>query len=138
MQKVVDLDGNIVNWNLSGGISKANRQNKSELHLRARKILKELYPTFQILEELSIPLRRSENLYLDFYMPLNKKCIEVHGEQHYKYVAYYHQNVMGFMKHKKRDQEKIEWCELNDIQVIVLPFDKTDEEWKDIINDSNI
>lgn len=138
MEKVLDLDGNTVNWSLSGGISKGSRNNKSALHLRARNILKDLYPTFQILEEIKIPLRKSEHLYLDFYMPLNKKCIEVHGEQHYKYVAYYHQNMMGFMKHKKRDKEKIEWCEINGIEVIVLPFDKTDEEWKEIINGSDI
>lgn len=137
MRKVVDLDGKIVSWSLSGGIARASRRNKSELHLRARKIIHKIYPTFQILEEVKIPLRKSENLFLDFYLPLNNKCIEVHGEQHYKFVAYYHQNMMGFMKHKKRDQEKIEWCELNNIEAIVLPFDKTDEEWESIINDSN-
>lgn len=137
MQTVVDLDGNNVQWRLTGAIARGSRGNKSELHLRARKIIHALYPTFQILEEVKIPLRKTENLFLDFYLPLNRKCIEVHGEQHYKFVPYYHQNMMGFMKHKKRDQEKIEWCEINNIQLIVLPFDKTDTQWENIINDSN-
>lgn len=137
MQQIIDLDGNTVQWSLSGGIARGFRNNKSELHLRARKIIHNIYPTFQILEEVKIPIRRTENLFLDFYLPLNRKCIEVHGEQHYKFIAYYHQNIMGFMKHKKRDQEKIEWCELNNIELIVLPFNKTDEEWKEIINESD-
>jgi hypothetical protein len=82
------------------------------------------------LQELSIPLRRNETLYLDFYIPLLKKAIEVHGEQHYKFVAYYHNNAMGFIKHKKRDNEKREWCEINNIEYIELPFNESLEEWK--------
>jgi hypothetical protein len=53
-------------------------------------MLHEKFPTLQILEEVSIPLRSKETLYLDFYIPLIKKCIEVHGEQHYKFVPFYH------------------------------------------------
>lgn len=40
---------------------------------------------------------------------------------------------MGFMKHKKRDLDKQEWCSVNSIQYIELPFNETIEEWKDRI-----
>ena len=134
---IVDLDDNVQRWSLKGHIAKGRAINKSSLHLTARSLIKEIFPTLQVLEEVPIPVRKNETLFLDFYLPLNETCIEVHGEQHYKFVQFYHQTSLGFMKHKKRDQEKIEWCELNNIEVIVLPFDKTDEEWESIINDSN-
>ena len=127
---IKDLDNNIHNWHLTGNMSHGNTANKSSLHLRVRQILTTNFPTLQILEEVPIPLRKSETLYLDFYMPLIKTCVEVHGEQHYKFVAYYHNNQFGFIKQKKRDKDKKEWCETNGIKYIDLALDKTDEEWE--------
>ena len=83
-----------------------------------------------MLQEVAIPLRRTEALYLDFYIPLLKKAIEVHGEQHYKFVAHFHNNAMGFIKHKKRDNDKKEWCEINGIEYIELPYNESIEQWK--------
>jgi len=98
----------------------------------ARSLLKELFPTCVVLEEIPIYIRKSEILYLDFFMPLTKLCIEVHGEQHYSFVKHYHNNIMGFVKSKKRDNEKKEWCEINNIVYIELPYNKTDE-WRNIV-----
>ena len=134
--QIKDLDGNFQKWALTGCIAHGTMRNKSDLHLRARKLIKECFPTFQILEEVPIPLRRSETLFMDFYLPLTKKCIEIHGEQHYKFVPFYHKNLMGFAKHKKRDQEKHEWCSINDIEYIALPFNENIEQWtKRLINE---
>ena len=68
----------------------------------------EIYPKLQIVEEVQVVLRNSEYVYMDFYIPLIKKCIEVHGEQHYKFNRFYHHNLLGFVKHQKRDREKKE------------------------------
>lgn len=133
MQQIIDLDGQIHNWNLSGGIAHGKVSKKSELHLLARNLIRECFPTLQILEEVPITLRRSETLYLDFYLPLNRKCIEVHGEQHYKFVAFFHVNPMGFAKHKKRDIEKKEWCHINGIDYVELPYNENLELWKNRI-----
>jgi hypothetical protein len=132
--QVKDLDGNSTTWHLTGNISKGRLEGKSSLHLRARKLLKDLYPTMQILEEVSIPLRRSEVLYLDFYIPLIRRCIETHGEQHYAFVAHYHPNRLSFLKSQKRDKEKKTWCEINGITYIDLPYNQNDEEWLNRIN----
>jgi len=131
---VITLDGDTKKWSLIGTISK-NQKNKSALHIKTRQLLVELFPTLQMLEEVPIPVRKSEVLYLDFYLPLKKYCIEVHGEQHYKLVGFYHQNLMGFLKSKKRDSDKKEWCELNGIKYIELPYDEDENQWKErIIN----
>lgn len=129
---VHDLDGGKHNWSFTGKLQNT-RANISGLHKKANQLLIEIYPTIPMLQEVAIPVRRNETLYLDFYIPLLKKAIEVHGEQHYKFVAHYHNNAMGFMKHKKRDLDKQEWCSVNSIQYIELPFNETIEEWKDRI-----
>jgi hypothetical protein len=134
--QVTDLDGNISNWQIVGRISKATITNKSSLHLQARELIKVTYPTMQMLEEVTIYPRRSEVSYLDFYIPLIKTCIEVHGEQHYKFTPFYHSNMMAFFKGQKKDRDKKEWCVLNNIKYIELPYNMT-ENWKEMIHEQN-
>ena len=130
---VKDLNGNATNWNLTGHIAKGRVKEKSSFHLAARKILIEIFPTLQILEEVPIPLRKSETLYLDFYLPLIKRAVEVHGEQHYKFIPFYHSSKMNFLKAQKRDNEKREWCEINGISHIVLPHFENIDKWRTLI-----
>jgi predicted adenine nucleotide alpha hydrolase (AANH) superfamily ATPase len=63
-------------------------------------------------------------------LPLIKTCIEVHGEQHFKYVPFYHSSIFAFIKAKKRDEDKKSWCELNNIKYIAFSYDEDLEEWK--------
>lgn len=133
--QVKDLDGHTHHWQLIGNIAHGSIQKKSSLHLEARSIIHEHFPTLQVLEEVPINVRKAETLYLDFYLPLIKTCIEVHGEQHYNFNKFFHNTPLGFMKHKKRDQEKKDWCELNNIVFIELPYDKKDEWVKRIKNE---
>lgn len=130
MMMIKDLDGYTHAWQLTGNMSKGRISNRSTLHLRARQLLSSKYPTLQILEEVPIQLRRSDILYLDFYLPLTRTCVEVHGEQHYKFVPFYHNNILGFLKSQKRDKEKTEWCDINNIKQIILPFNENMEEWE--------
>jgi very-short-patch-repair endonuclease len=82
-----------------------------------------------------IPLRRSEVLYLDFFMPLIKTVIEVHGQQHYEFTPFYHASRMAFLKAQSKDKQKEEWCLANGLKFIVFPYDKTAQEWKEILNE---
>lgn len=132
--QVRDLEGNTHLWNLTGNMAYGTF-NKSELHLKARGLLNQKYPTLQILEEVPITLKKGVTLYMDFYLPLKKICVEVHGEQHYKFVQFYHGNMLNFIRAKKRDQEKKEWCELNGITYIALPFDDSEEDWRNQLNE---
>jgi len=131
---IKDLDGKSHNWTLLGNIAHGQISNKSNGHLEARKLLSGVFPTLQILEEVPIRLRKSQTLYLDFYLPLNKLCVEVHGEQHYRFITHYHRNQIGFLKHKKRDKEKMEWCEINDIKYVELPYNENLDQWKQRID----
>ena len=130
---IKDLDGNTINWLLTGHIAKGKILNKSSFHLQARLLITQTYPTMQILEEVPIQIRKGEILYLDFYVPLKKICIEVHGEQHYQFIPFYHSTILNFMRSQKRDREKKEWCENNNIEHIELPFNEKISEWKERI-----
>jgi hypothetical protein len=131
---IKDLDGNSHNWLLTGNMSKGKVINKSSYHLSARNIINEIYPTLQILEEVPIQLRKNEVLYLDFYLPLKKICFEVHGEQHYKFIPFYHSNILNFLKAQRRDREKQEWCEINNIKYISLSYNEQDSWRNSIVN----
>ena len=131
--KVVDFDNREYNWPPSGHeVNLDDRRKRSELHLRTRALLKALYPTQQVLEEVPLP---GTKLTLDFYLPQRKVCIEVHGEQHYKFVAHYHGDRLGFLRSKANDNKKIEWCRLNNLRVVELPFNESDDEWREKIID---
>tara|TARA_R100000656_G_scaffold123878_1_gene100949 strand:- start:170 stop:445 length:276 start_codon:yes stop_codon:yes gene_type:complete len=90
-----------------------------------------MYPTQRILEEVPLPGTR---LFADFYIPDRQIIIEVHGRQHYEFVAHFHGSRMGFLQSKANDDLKREWCVLNNIQLIVLPYDKKDD-WRTYIEE---
>jgi len=132
--KVRDLAGNIGKWKLRGEIVTGNdSKSRSKLHNQARRILYELFPTMQILEEAPVNCRPGRTQYLDFYINQIKLCVEVHGEQHYKFSSLFHSSARDFLEQKKRDIDKKDWCELNNITYIELPYNEKEEEWKNRI-----
>jgi hypothetical protein len=89
--------------------------------------LRFLFPAYRILEEVPLP---GINLTADFFIPIQNKIIEVHGEQHYKYVPHFHGTYLGFARSRANDRKKREWCELNNLEYIELPHNESENEWK--------
>ena len=128
-----DLRGNLIVWKPSGQIVRASdNRPRSKLHAEARKIIYELFPTMQILEEVPIKPRGTTQ-YIDFYINQIKLAIEVHGQQHYKFNTMFHASAQDFLNQRKKDSDKKEWCEINNITYIELPYNKKVEEWIEII-----
>lgn len=124
--KVRGLDGRLHSWSPT-----SNPRACSQYHDRARKVLRQLYPSEQILEEVALPGCGDTTLYADFYLPLHRLVVEVQGEQHYKQVPHFHQNnPLNFLAAKRRDQQKQEWCELNNLRLVELPYTEDDDGWK--------
>ena len=109
---------------------------RSGLHLEARKLLKQLFPADTILEEVTLPGSKKSGscLYADFLLPLQKVMVEVQGEQHYVFTPYFHRSKEAFTEAKKRDRDKKEWCEINGLILVELPFNKKDEWRNRIVN----
>lgn len=129
---IINLDGNRVKWKVNGKEVIQDNRIRSSLHIAARQLIKDRFPTMQVLEEVSIPLRRGKTLYLDFYIPLRKLAIEVHGEQHYKYSTLFHSSSKDFLDQRVNDRDKELWCRQNNIEYIVLPYNTIDT-WSSIL-----
>lgn len=133
--RVIGFDKKIYNINFSKSAHKSFRENKSAYHNKARQLISEIFPFEVVYEETTLPGSRTRAtglLYADFIIPKLSIMIEVHGEQHYKFSKFFHKTKKGFQEHKRRDFKKMEWCLLNDITMIVLPFDK-EEEWDSLL-----
>lgn len=130
MKTVKGLNGRNYKWNLSKfNIFNDESRPRSQYHILARKEIKSIYGSYSILEEVRIP---STKLYLDFFVPNLDFVIEVHGEQHYKYIPFFHKNKTGYLKSLKRDNDKIKFCELNNIKVVILKYDEQ-YNWRELL-----
>ena len=133
--RVKGLNGKEYNLNLQGyNVYNDDAKKKSKHHVRARKIIKELFSGYRTLEEVKLPgstaTHRRSVLYLDFFIPNLMLAVEVHGRQHYEYVPFFHKSKAGYLKAMARDEDKKDWCDLNDINLIVLNYIDNDDEWR--------
>jgi hypothetical protein len=107
---------------------------KSKYHILARGLINEIFNGFMVLEEVKLPGIKApgvkSSLFLDFFIPNMKIGVEIHGEQHYNYIPFFHKTVSGFYDSKKRDALKIEWCELNSLELIELKYSDSISVWK--------
>tara|TARA_B100000902_G_C27238509_1_gene878724 strand:+ start:963 stop:1388 length:426 start_codon:yes stop_codon:yes gene_type:complete len=136
--KVTGLNGREYAWNLNGYSVHANdKRKRSKYHVRARNVLKGMFHSYRVLEEVKLPgstdVHRKGVLYLDFLIPQIKLAIEVHGQQHYEYTPFFHKNKAAFAVAQKKDDDKIAWCELNKVDIIILKYSDTDEQWREQI-----
>ena len=128
--KVTNLDGITSNWKPRG---KA-RANCSQLHSKARQILYNKFNNTLVLEEVAIYPQWRTILYLDFYIPLLNLAIEVNGEQHYKFIQQFHRSKINFFHSRRRDIVKKEWCDTNNITLITLNYNESEQEWENKLN----
>lgn len=124
---VEDLDGNTYQWKMNGREIVVDKRPRSSLHVKAREILKNKFPTMQLLEEVSFKVKPRQTLYLDFFLPLIKVAVEVHGEQHFKFNSMYHSSANDFLQQKKNDRDKSQWCEINGIELVILSYNTVDK-----------
>jgi hypothetical protein len=127
-----DLLGNQHKINLGAVSANSNRSARSSLHIKARELLKELYPTMQILEEIPVPIYPGKTVYLDFLLPTLSLIVEVNGQQHYQQSSLFHKNETDFLKQKKRDNDKERWAETNGFTLVVLPYDDVNG-WQNLL-----
>jgi hypothetical protein len=133
---VKTLDGDEYEWSISEKIAKGNRRKTSKGHALAKSIISEFYPGCRLYEEVPIILqgtgRQKTQVYLDIYIPSLSLAIEIQGGQHYEYSSFFHKSKLDFLKAQQRDRNKAEWCSLNNITLITLPYGN-EKEWKTLL-----
>ena len=134
--KVIGLNGREYNLDLKRYMSN-NRARVSRHHVKARHLIQNIFHGYNILEEVKLPgsvnPAKKSVLYLDFLIPNVKIGVEVHGRQHYEYIPFFHKSKAGFLQAQSRDRTKAEWCEKNQIELIVLKYSDTEDKWREQI-----
>ena len=63
-----------------------------------------------------------QGLELDGFHEPSKFAFEYNGEQHYRYIPYYHKTMDGFLKQQERDKLKYSLCKENNIKLCIIPY----------------
>lgn len=93
-------------------------KSRSKMQYSAKQFLKKYWSNHIVFEEFPVAGTR---LSLDFYNANKKIAVEVQGKQHTKYVPFFHgKNKINYINQLKRDQDKLKFCELNDIQLVEI------------------
>jgi hypothetical protein len=100
---------------------------KSKMQKGVKDFLKVFWSKHVVFEEFPVA---GTKLSLDFYNANKKIAIEVQGRQHTEYVPFFHgNNKINYINQLKRDQNKLKFCEDNDILLMeIYPEDKLSEK----------
>lgn len=94
------------------------KSSKSKLQYSTKVFLKKYWSRHIVFEEFPVA---GTKLSLDFYNANKKIAIEVQGRQHTKYVPFFHgKNKINYLNQLKRDRDKLQFCELNDIELVEI------------------
>ena len=117
---------------LLGSVKKITKPNKyridwsgpsrSKIQFTVKTKLKTIWDNHIVFEEF--PLAGSK-MSFDFYNANKRIAIEVQGRQHVKYVPHFHgKNKINFISQMRRDHQKREFCQINNINLIEVFSEK--------------
>lgn len=79
--------------------------------------IKRLFPYDPIIPEYYVRFKNIQ-LFFDFYIKSLGILIECQGRQHSEFVKHFHTDVEAFYAQKRRDNLKLEYCELNNLTLV--------------------
>lgn len=93
-------------------------KSKSKIQKATKDFLKDFWEKHVVFEEFPVA---GTKMSLDFYNANKKIAIEVQGQQHTKYTPFFHgKNKYNYINQLRRDQNKLEFCELNEIKLVEI------------------
>ena len=90
-------------------------KSRSKRQRYVKLFLKDFWKDHIVFEEFPLVGTR---MTFDFYNASKKIAIEVQGRQHTQYVPFFHGTKMNYLAQLKRDQEKAQFCLLNEIKLV--------------------
>lgn len=109
VRKVIGIQKYTIDW---------DADSKSKFQKSVKDFLKKYWQRQVVFEEFPVAGTR---MTLDFYNANKKIAIEVQGGQHTKYVPFFHGKYKNnYLMQLKRDHQKHDFCELNDIKLIEI------------------
>jgi len=107
-KRVSKASGYLINW---------DKPSRSKFQFNTKQFLKNFWGLHIVFEEFPVAGTR---LKFDFYNANKKIAVEVHGAQHTKFVKFFHGRRSKFIEQIRRDQQKIDFCELNSITLVEI------------------
>ena len=106
---------------------KWNGKSRSKFQKNVKKYLYSYWRYDAVYEEFKVA---GTQLTLDFYNHSQKIAIEVQGAQHLQFVKHFHKTRANFLRQIRRDDKKMDFCEINKIQLLqIYPNDELSEEY---------
>ena len=97
------------------------RKGEAEVHASLERIFQKPFyhgrPNF-----LKNPITKNYNLELDCYNSEIGLAVEYNGEQHYKYIPFFHQNKEAFKNQLYRDELKRRMCKDAGVVLLEVPY----------------
>ena len=108
---------------------KWNGKSRSKFQKNVKKYIYKHWRYDAVYEEFKVA---GTQLTLDFYNHTKKIAIEVQGAQHLQFVKHFHKTRSNFLRQIRRDDKKMDFCELNNIKLVqIYPDDELSEEYFD-------
>jgi len=122
-------------YNNSDNIAKKNQPFESKGELECRRAIESL--TGKSFPKARPSFMRNnvsgQNLELDCYCDELKTAVEYNGQQHYKYIPYFHHNKEAFYNTKYRDEMKKRLCDENNVKLIIVPYTVSNDKIESFI-----
>lgn len=67
---------------------------------------------------------KRQHLMIDFYLPDYRMFIEMNGEQHYKYIACFHQDSWTFEDQQIRDESLRQYSKRHNVRLLVIKYNE--------------
>lgn len=93
------------------------KKTRSKFQDEVKRFLLKYWKDDVVFEELRLVETR---LTFDFFNANKKIAIEVQGQQHTKFIPFFHGNRNKFLQQLKRDSKKYDFCEMNGIKLIEI------------------
>lgn len=93
-------------------------KSRSKFQFKVKKFLEPYWGNHIVFEEFPVV---GTKLSLDFYNANKKVAIEVQGDQHTKYVPYFHGgHKVNYLSQLQRDNDKLKFCDINGIKLVEI------------------
>lgn len=123
--KFLDLKGKKVGKDISKYNRTRSKRNISKGQTKLGNILEEIYPNIPIYEEVPCV---GTKLRLDYFIPTLRLAFEYDAKQHEEFNIFFHKTKRRFQRHKDRDFEKQEWCNINNIILVRINKEQLSKE----------
>lgn len=120
LEKYKNISNRKISW---------DKKSRSNIQFEVKQFLKKFWYYDLVFEEMPV---LGTKMSLDLVNMTKKIVVEVHGQQHGKFIPFFHGNKNNYRRQLERDGKKEEWCQLNNLKYVdIYPNDikNLSKEW---------